>query len=891
MLRVFALSLCLVGVATQLCRKSAPSIALKKKKAVGRSHSKSRSRLRRKRSKSSVASRCTASPSLSTSGPPVRASVTRDRKSKSLLSLSGRAAVSATAAAVESSNTPASHRAASSTAPSPSALPLSKEQLLLATPRTLYTRLRSLLVQLVLLSPEPLKPSQIFAIYREVVDAETAALFACAAHAVQLCTSEPFHRTTGRPLSHHSSKDNRRTSESSEHHHQGEGAVAGGDAAASSTGSREELIKIGQAFLAAYRGSIHPLVAALHHNAHEQHVRASADGVAWGKQEKRGSSSERPVVPAAKDVVQWMLLHILFCDPEFRVSAYGGTVCYPALPSLLLATAHRMQDSERLKQCYALQWDASSFSAAADSGPPSSTSDVRWLNGAAGSPPWTMAHALYAIYDIHHARKSSNSTTAAATETTETATAEGREKAPTMVAAVAPMSNSSGHRLVDYFICQAASTLCPDGAAAAMELGSDKAAAKAFPSMGWNEGTQGSCMLQQYVAGFADVYGPLSFHMEQNATRRQPSGEFYHSNVRLMPDLFRSLVPVPISVARLSTLLRWNLSIHLAGVFRSFFYYLLVMGANPTVHRLTRGVQQRIAATAYCADLFGGQGHGSRGRHRRGGEKDRAAVEQQVRQALLLEHDAAVTAAAATTTTLKGDAAQSPPTSFPSASFQAALRDAFAREGEVVHHPPLTDDRVVELLCLRVLPHARPGCAPTQQQKQHPRASAVASTVVPSSFRGYPLTYIEVLPTWSCTPEETLKRLRAKYLRERAGEEARTNAQIGVTTLSGAGWLEKSEEPYILVYAMNSPAACGRLRVVAERFASVVTSGAMTLRRLSVITLWAHEYGVEMAAEMLFVVLLLNPQSARLHPPAPAHAESASVAARRSYGDWTVEFI
>ena len=93
------------------------------------------------------------------------------------------------------------------------------------------------------------------------------------------------------------------------------------------------------------------------------------------------------------------------------------------------------------------------------------------------------------------------------------------------------------------------------------------------------------------------------------------------------------------------------------------------------------------------------------------------------------------------------------------------------------------------------------------------------------------------------------------------------------------------------MYAMNSPAACGRLRVVAERFASVVTSGAMTLRRLSVITLWAHEYGVEMAAEMLFVVLLLNPHSARLHPPAPAHAESASVAAPRSYGDWTVEFI
>jgi hypothetical protein len=832
-----------------------------------------------------------------------------------------------------------------------SSLSLSKEQLQRITPHTLRARLRSILVQLVLLSPEPLRPSALLALFSNVADAETADFFACASHAVLHlydCAAtgmradgqrrSRLHHQSCRSVDGTSREVPAGVSDTSAFTSDDVPRSSGGTATSGEGDARdEELMLIGSAFASAYDGSIVSLVAALQNHAMGHGKRCGVDGLG---------------VPARHEVAQWMLLHILFSDAEFRVSAYSGAVCYPTLPSLLLATSDHLQDAGRVNECHALQglapsaktWKAVTSTtptervaaetevaplysassphtrtylsqhhlssdkhgmaaavtgemrtrtASLQAGHPS-TLNFRWLNGAAGCPPWTLAHAQLVMYDASVSSRRLN------TEATPTPASGSFTDQPATQSAAAVQSppslknltGTSGHRLVDYFIQQSASTRVMGGAAAT-GVDSDKKAAQAFPTMGWNEGAQGSTVLRQYVADLSDANGACGFHMMQNATLRQPSGELYQANLRLIQSVFRHLLAVPIAVARLSTMLRWNLSIHHAGIYRSFLYFILVTGANPTVHRMATGVQRRIAATMHVADHFGDPGSNTTNRSMQkieAADRERRAVEQQVRQELL-----AFGASPVPWHGLNEGRSATPSQSI--ASLEKRLRDAFTAEREVVHRPPLWDDRVVEVLCLRVLPHARPGGA-----CKSARGSPTAAT--PSSFRGYPLQYIEVLPTWKLTPEEVLHHLRAAHLSEKAGGVAAASGHTSTTpapeVVADPSWLETNEEPYILVCAMSSATVRGRLKAAAERFASIVVAEVMTLRQLSIISLWAHEYGVEMACEMLFVQLTLNADCVRLHPPAAPRVDErvaregetdVTASSGNTYGDWSVEFL
>ncbi|KPI87468.1 hypothetical protein ABL78_3457 [Leptomonas seymouri] len=887
MMRLAGRALQCWGSATRACRKAAARSPSLKKRAVARSLSKKkgspRKALSRKGVQADAAARLLPSPLLM---PNMSSQVSKEAEAAPQLP-----------AAQVTGMPPLPHPSrVEGDAPMPlsssqrtSTLSFSRATMVLITPRTLHSRLRSVVVQLVLLSPEPLQPSALYALFDKVVDAETRSMLACASHAVRLYTSKK--------LSHAKPQEPRKWEQSTALVDK----VLYTDCGTTNEAevSPVELMSIGKAFVSAYRCSIHPLVEALR-NAEKWHHHTTVDAalITDPSAAQTVGRSDGADVPACWDVAEWMFLHTLFCDPEFRVSVYSGAVCYPALPSLLLAHSDRMKDACRIKGCYALQWATGSApsttttttaAAAASregkraylshltSAPPttvpgssgsSSTSlpehapNFLWLNGSAGCPPWTLAHSEYAMYDAYFSHK--------LTAESSTATQEEKSESRAATAAAAAMTlegltGTSGHRLVDYFILQSASMRVMGEAAADGDglIGSDRAAARAFPAMGWNEGRQGSLLLQQYVNELADADGQYGFSLLQCATMRQPSGELYRANLRLMGGLFRHLLSVPISVARLSTMLRWNLSVHHAGIYRSLLYLLLVIGANPTVHRLEAGTQQRIRATTRCAELFGDRSSAS------SDADERRDARQQVRQALL--------ALDASSALHEGEQVEAESAASPG----KRLRDTFAEEGAVLRHLPLADERVVEVLCLRVLPHARPGSA---------RQLRFAPPNVSPSFRGYPLQYIEVLPTWSHTPEEILNHLRAAHLSDKA-KEASAGQEPGVTLQPDPCWLEKHEEPYILVCAMKARTMRSHLRTTASRFSDVVESGPMTVRQLSVITLWAHEYGAEMAAEMLFVLLLLNPHFVRLRPPAAAceGGAGADAAARRNYGEWVVE--
>lgn len=707
----------------------------------------------------------------------------------------------------------------------------------LVSPRILSLRLRSTVVQLVLLSPEPLRPSALYALYKRVVDDETARLFDCASRAVRLCTVADAAASTGKQPSSAAA------------------AVEAGAEASRESADKEAILSIGRAFIEQYRHSVVPLGAALQR----------ADGLA--KCVVNGVSR----VPPAHDVVRWMLLHLLFTDAEFRVSAYSGAVCYPTLPSLLLVTSDYLPDSNAARECYRLQWaKTSSLSAPAPAAATPAmesaytSSHFRWLNGAAGHPPWTLAHAEFTIYDAFVSRRQKVGEGASPTPESNAgsvATDEPSSSPPSTAAAVLAGSGAtSGHRLVDYFIHLSPSTRL------ARDASDDKAAAKAFPFAGWNEGTRGSSTVQQYAADLATLDGVLGFHLWRYPTLRQPSGELYQFNTQLISGIARHLTSVPISVARLSTALRWNVSIYDAGIYRSFLYLLLTLGANPTVHHMDTAVQQRVRATTRCVELWGGgvkstNNGGSRG----AAAAAAAAAEKEVRQALMALDTPPPPSPQPRTAASSGDAPE-------------ALRAAFAAEAKFVRAYPLSDRNVTELLCLRVLPHARPAAPRT-------RRSAASNDV---DFCGFRLQYVEVLPTWCRTPEEILNDLRAKHCAEMHKEGAKTAAAAAATAEPDRRWLEAYEEPYVLVCARSTVMVRGRLKAAADAFAAIVTSGPMTLRQLSIIVLWAHEFGTAMASEMLFVVLLLNPSEARLHPPA------SSVRGKEGgggYEEWTVDFL
>ncbi|TPP53163.1 hypothetical protein CGC20_30295 [Leishmania donovani] len=692
----------------------------------------------------------------------------------------------------------------------------------------LQRRIRSLLAQLVLLSPEPLQPSALFARYRSAVDEETASMCAWAAHAVY----EYDHgllRCGGRVASHAARREalsegeaeaydaEQRTAGPTESNADSEGSSSGGGAAA----EQRVLWKRGQQLSQAFRASVVPLVATL-----------CGDGSCGGTEASVALS-----LPASHEVEQWMFLSIIFSDSEFRVSPYSGAVSYPALPSMLLATVDPVRDRAVAKLCYALQWGVQAKTAAyaafretngnggakylsgttsrkheqQPSVPPATareeavtnTCEFVWLNGAAGSPTWTTAHAQYLLHSaLTSARK--------------------------------PLDESLAR--------SAASTTDEDGL-------------------------------------FATLMGDLP-------TRSLSAGAMYEINRRLIGHLFRRLAAIPISVARLSTVVRWNLSVTHAAYYRSFFRFLLLTAANPMVRRMADGRRQRRHANAVCADVWGGKEDDS--------VEVRGGVEDEVRNALA-QYDPHTFKGLLNSSSAEGSAV-------------AALRRALVADADVTKKCDHIANTVMEVMCVRVLPHARPGRgSATTAAPRGPATGAAAAPVMGTTFCGYPLRYVEVLPTWRQTPEEVLQ-----YLWRQQDEAP----PCGKDT----NWLECNEEPYILVFSLDRGVLHTRLRLVVDRYLELTNGAAasavpphnaaaaqVTLHELGLMTLWAHEYGAEMAAELLFVHLLPRHEEVRLHPPrvsGPAlrHEEAHKQTAMASgdgtgssgavgYGAWTVEFV
>lgn len=781
----------------------------------------------------------------------------------------------------------------------------------------LQRRIRSLLAQLVLLSPEPLQPSALFSRYRSAVDEETASMCAWAAHAVYEYDHGSL-RCGGRVASHAAHREalsegeagaydaEQHTAGPTEGNADSEGSSSSGGGAAA---EQRVLWKRGQQLSQAFRASVVPLVATL----------------CGGRGSGGAEASVVPRLPASHEVEQWMFLSIIFSDPEFRVSPYSGAVSYPALPSMLLATVDPVRDRAVAKLCYALQWGVQGKAAAyatfcethgtggakylsgttrrkhepQPSVPPATvreeavtnTCEFVWLNGAAGSPTWTTAHAQYLLHSaLTGARKPLDESLTGSASSTSGFSAD--QQLRKTISAAAALQHTSGHPLVDVML-QASSVvsvatrgggfptgeadlpMSGDGGGARVKTTRGAAAAAAQPpALGWNEGKKGTDVAKSFATD-ASEDGLFATMMGDLPTPSLSAGAMYEINRRLIGHLFRRLAAIPISVARLSTVVRWNLSVTHAAYYRSFFRFLLLTAANPMVRRMANGRRQRRHANAVCADVWGGK-EDDRGEVRGG-------VEDEVRNALA-EYDPHTFKCLLNSSSAEGSAA-------------AALRRALVADADVTKTCEHIANTMMEVMCVRVLPHARPGRG----------SAATAAPAMGATFCGYPLRFVEVLPTWCKTPEEVLQHLWR---------------QQDQPPLSGkdTNWLESNEEPYILVFSLDRGVLATRLRLVVDRYLDLANGAAasavsphdaatsqVTLHELGLMTLWAHEYGAEMAAELLFVHLLPRHEEVRLHPPrvsGPAlrHGEAHKQTAMASvdgtgsssavgYGAWTVEFV
>ncbi|KAG5482722.1 hypothetical protein CUR178_06759 [Leishmania enriettii] len=776
---------------------------------------------------------------------------------------------------------------------------------------TLQRRIRSLLAQLVLLSPDPLRPSALFARYRSVVDEETASMCAWAAHAVYKYERELGQRGGGaecRAVWRKASGEGDAGERGAEQRAADRKDDKVGHERSSGSGAAAEervLWNRGRELSQAFRASVVPLVAAL------------CGGGSCGGPE----TSVAPRLPASHEVDQWIFLSIIFSDAEFRVSPYSGAVSYPTLPSMLMATVDPMRDREVAKLCYALQWGVTAKAAAYaafhethDTGGPkyrsssagrtqeqqtpartptarmeavTSTSDFVWLNGATGSPKWTTAHAQYLLHSaLMSARKSSDgSVTGPGTSTTGSSAGQQLRKA---IAAAALLQHTSGHPLVDVMLqaSSAAGVVARSGSPSTSKVDVSTSVRGAQPpALGWNEGKRGTDAAVSFATD-ASEDGLFATMMGDLPIRGLSAGAMHEINRRLIAHLFRKLVAIPISVARLSAVVRWNLSVTHAAHHRSLLYFLLLTAANPMVRRMAEDRRHRRRTNAVCADIWGAE-KGDRG-------ETRGGVEDEVRHALARYNPQ-------TFGGLQGVSGSSA-----EGSTVAALHRAFVADADVTKKCERVANAVMEVMCVRVLPHARPGQRSSAATAPDISAHGVAAAPITSStFCGYPLRFVEVLPTWRQTPEEVLEYLwRRQDQAQLAGESA--------------NWLENNEEPYILVFSLDRGVLDTRLRLVVDRYLDLTDGDAaftalprspasrrVSLHQLGLMTLWAHEYGVEMAAELLMVHLLPRHEEVRLYPPRVSGQEfrgeetqhrtigitGDGTSINSDYGAWTVEFL
>ncbi|KAG5509115.1 hypothetical protein JKF63_06124 [Porcisia hertigi] len=647
------------------------------------------------------------------------------------------------------------------------------------------------------------------------------------------------------------------------------------------------------------------------------------------------TTSVVPRLPASHEVEQWIFLSIIFSDAEFRVSPYSGTVSYPALPSMLLATIDPMRDREVAKLCYALQWGsqakATAYAGFCQAGASdgatylSSTTSRKqghlpsfpldtareqaapgmdnfvWLDGAAGSPTWTTAHGQYLLHSaLTSARKSFDESVIGAPASSVGLSAD--EQLRKTIAASAEQHHTSGHPLVDVMlqVSSAAGGVtrsrgCPSSDAHASARGGGKtpamtrgaaAAAAQPPALGWNEGKKGADVATSFVTDASDD-GTFAVMMGDLATRGLSAGAMCEINRRLIAHLFRKLTALPVSLARLSTVVRWNLSVAYAGHYRSFFYFLLLTAANPMVHRMADGRRHRRRANVVCADVWA--------------EKHADSNESGCR----LEDEVCNALAQYDPCTFRGFQDRR---STEGGGTMAALRRAFAADADVTKKCEYTASDVMEVMCIRVLPHRRPGQRLSAAAAPGDSTDDVRSVPAKrATFCGYPLHFVEVLPTWRQTPEEVLQYL---WLQQDPGHLSSINTN----------WLEKNEEPYILAFSLDRGVLDRRLRLVVDRYLDLTRRAAyptvspndaatrrVTLHELGLMTLWTHEYGAEMSAELLFVLLLLRHDEVRMHPPLEGRREfrdegthtrltttsgnSHTATTPGGYGSWTVEFL
>jgi len=724
-------------------------------------------------------------------------------------------------------------------------------------PARLLQRIRSIVVQLVLLSHEPQTPHDLLEAFENVVDASTQHQYTSARCAVMAFNADAV--SSPPELS---------------------------NTVASVTMTPEEwkcMQDIGGRYAALYQTSIlnaMRVVALVSSSSPSSSARATQD-----------------TVPPMEEVHRWMIYGILLSDPCFRISMHGGYICYPTQPSTLLAsldvarnamfrtTCQRILAGEERDRDAAMpcsrsspMWSRCTEALSVESG---ATCFVWLRTPPPRTPRWTYAHSLtYVLNGFKYGRGRTKLQDDVDLPSTTTGS---RDRSSSAIAS----SSTSGHPLVDLWI-HTMDNNAPDslGSYRSNSILMSRNGHPLFPSQSstaatpsplmWNEGQRGSSMLTSWNAESTSDSEFVCYVMS-NTLKHASAGEaLFNVNSKVIRCLLSSIVSVPISVARLSTLIRWNVSVPWASSFRSFLYVLLLGALNPTAKLLWETEEQRQCISTdrtFAPPLsFVSAPHTP--------PSTSAVLPHWAEKYLSMEDQAVKLMRDGMATRSSSDVKGAERLRQRQAALNQRGRDGLKHLTTVWENIATSrtfgaiPTSATSALCFRVLPHARPGRCAALGVKEKPWKGR-------SDYRGLPLRYVEVLPTWRLSPEETMCYLLSLRRDEERGGEGTGSDGAEEAAL----WLEE-EEAHLIVVPVNDSVFYQRILRVAEawqercapprkakKVAPAVTGRfpsrmmTLTVGDLCKLTLWTHEYGAAMAAELMIVYLLQHRRSVTVTPP------------------------
>lgn len=375
--------------------------------------------------------------------------------------------------------------------------------------------------------------------------------------------------------------------------------------------------------------------------------------------------------------------------------------------------------------------------------------------------------------------------------------------------------------------------------------------------------------------------------------RHTSSGEgLYRINSKVIRALLSSVVCAPISSARLSTLVRWNVSVSWASMYRSFFYVLLLSVLNPRAKRLFEAEEERERIML------------NRNFSPRSSSPTSTALQPWAEKYLAAEAEAVQLMRDGVAALRKSGSSRA--TQQRQTSLKRRGRDGLQELTAVwqgINTPKAVGNlcnTTVSALCFRVLPHIRPS--------RRAKSKTPEEELCRSDYRGLPLRYVEVLPTWRQSPEETMHYLLSR--REgHEGYQCQSGDLDANASDDAALWLEE-EEAYLMIIPLNDTIFYRRLMRVsvewqeakAPQKAKPATSPSIrlatrvvtiTIGELCKLQLWTHEYGVAMAAEMMLVYLLQYRYRVTVAPPSSFSVSRGATGEGNDcvdYSKWTVTF-